>query len=318
MIRPMRLLTLAACLALPLAAAANPNGSTVTSGSATLSSSGSTLTVTTGSAGTIINWNSFSIGSGETTRFVQPSSASVTLNRVTGPGSSSILGTLQSNGQIFLTNPNGIVIGSGAQVDVAGFVASTLDISDADFLAGHYHFTGSTGSIVNNGSIIASDAYVALLAPSIQSSGSITTGPGGIALVASDAATLTVSGSALVNAVGGTGSGTIDVQGTLTSTGMIFIVTTNIGLGGGITGCPLGSGGCGVPLPPPPILVVTGNLPLQGTLTTTGSVSTGTTITAGSLTSTTTAGAVTLQGNPGNAPAVAGAALNLEKREVSF
>src|SRR4051794_30751192 len=135
MISPMRLALLIGAL-FPLAAGANPTGGTVTSGSATISSSGSTVTVNTGTGGTIINWNAFSIAAGETTRINQPSSASVTLNRVTGPSSSSINGSLQSNGQVFLTNPNGIVIGSSAQINVAGFVASTLDISDSDFLAG--------------------------------------------------------------------------------------------------------------------------------------------------------------------------------------
>src|SRR5690606_14902950 len=95
----------------------------------------------------IINWQSFSIGANEITRFIQQSQASAVLNRVTGGGGaidpSVILGALQSNGRVFLINPSGITFGAGAQIDVAGLVASTLDISNADFLANRLRFQGT-------------------------------------------------------------------------------------------------------------------------------------------------------------------------------
>jgi len=95
----------------------------------------------TNSPGAIINWNSFSISSGQTVRFDQLTAGSAVLNRVTGNSASNILGALQSNGRVFLLNPNGIVFGAGARVDTAGLLASTLNISDEDFLAGNYRFS---------------------------------------------------------------------------------------------------------------------------------------------------------------------------------
>ena len=83
----------------------------------------------------------------------RPKSISAVLNRVgAGQSASSILGSLQSNGRVFLINPNGIVFGAGSQVNVAGLVASTLNLSDADFLAGRMRFTDGLGKAVVNDS----------------------------------------------------------------------------------------------------------------------------------------------------------------------
>ena len=91
----------------------------------------------------IINWGSFSIGANEITRFLQQSASSAVLNRVAaGLSPSSILGALQSNGRVFLINPNGIVFGAGSQINVGGLVASTMNLSNEDFLAGRMRFTG--------------------------------------------------------------------------------------------------------------------------------------------------------------------------------
>ncbi len=100
----------------------------------------------TNSPGAIINWRAFSIGSNEITRFIQQSSASSVLNRVVGADPSVILGALQSNGRVFLINPNGILFGAGAQIDVAGLVASTLNLSNGDFAAGRLRFTNTPGA----------------------------------------------------------------------------------------------------------------------------------------------------------------------------
>ena len=176
-----------------IAAQANPTGPTVVHGSAQFAHpDASTLNVTT-SANTIVNWQGFSIGSGETTRFTQPSATSAVLNRVTGSNSSSILGQLLSNGRVFLVNPQGIVFGEGAMVDTAGLVASTLGITDADFLAGRYRFAGDadSGSITNRGLIEAGGDGVFLLAPNIENSGVIRTDGGDLVLAAGRTVTLT-------------------------------------------------------------------------------------------------------------------------------
>ncbi len=98
----------------------------------------------------IINWQTFSIGAGETTTFLQPSAASAVLNRVLGGETSIIDGTLTANGQVYLVNGNGIVVGPDGVVNANAFTASTRDITNADFLAGKLHFTGSNDAGVQN------------------------------------------------------------------------------------------------------------------------------------------------------------------------
>ena len=124
---------------------ANPQLPQVVHGQATFQQAGKALTVTN-SPGAIINWQQFNIDRGELTRFVQQNAASQVLNRVVGVDPSRILGTLQSNGRVFLVNPNGIVFGPGSQVDVAGLVASTLRLSNADFLNNRLRFTDTPGA----------------------------------------------------------------------------------------------------------------------------------------------------------------------------
>jgi len=176
-----------------VAAHANPTGPTVVQGSAQfLRPDAHTLNVTT-AAGTVVNWQGFSIGRGELTRFIQPSATDAVLNRVTGPDPSAILGRLQSNGRVFLINPHGIVFGRDTVVDTAGLVASTLGITDADFLAGRYRFEGGpdAGRVVNRGRIEAGAEGVFLLAPSIENSGVVRTDGGDLVLAAGRRATLT-------------------------------------------------------------------------------------------------------------------------------
>ena len=152
-------LSVAACFALSSThALANPTGASVVSGSASFAAAGNTLTVTN-SANAILNWQSFSIGLNEITRFNQPSAASAVLNRVIGSGGvipqSVIDGVLSSNGRVFLLNPSGVVIGASARIDVAGLVASSLNLSDQDFLSGRLRFTEVPGAGgVSNAGII--------------------------------------------------------------------------------------------------------------------------------------------------------------------
>jgi filamentous hemagglutinin family protein len=89
----------------------------------------------------IINWNTFNVRANESIRFNQPSASSVALNRVTGGlGPSEIMGTLTANGRVFVINRDGILFGPGSVVNTAGFLATTNDIKNADFMAGRYNF----------------------------------------------------------------------------------------------------------------------------------------------------------------------------------
>jgi len=168
-------------------AAANPHGPQIVNGSVSMHMPNAATLEITNSAGAIINWQAFSIGAGETTRFIQPSAASAVLNRVTGGDPSAILGSLLSNGQVFLINRNGILFGRHAVVDTAGLVASALDMDDADFIAGRLRFTGDpgAGTVRNEGYIKAgANGDVYLIAPGIENSGIIETDGGEIVLAA--------------------------------------------------------------------------------------------------------------------------------------
>lgn len=166
---------------------ANPTGPAVASGTATFAASGPTLTVTN-SPGAIINWQTFSVAVGELTRFNQVSAASGVLNRVTTQNPSTIMGALQSNGRVFLINPSGILFGAGSQVDVAGLVASSLHLTDADFLAGRLAFTGAPGAgpVVNNGAInaVGAGAPIFLVGPAVANGGVINSPAGEVILAA--------------------------------------------------------------------------------------------------------------------------------------
>jgi filamentous hemagglutinin family protein len=182
------------------AAFAGPTGGVVTAGSANITSGASNTTITQSTQNAAINWLSFNIGTGEAVRFVQPNSSSVTLNRVLGSDPSSILGTLSANGKVFLVNPNGVLFGQGASVNVGGLVASTLNVTDNDFMAGSYKFAGAgNGAVVNQGSINADGGYVALLGANVANNGVITAKLGSVALAAGNAMTLDVAGDGLLN-----------------------------------------------------------------------------------------------------------------------
>ena len=83
-----------------------------------------------------LNWQSFNIGANGKVVFNQPSSSSIALNRIFDTNPSSSFGTLTANGQIYLINANGFLFGAGANVNVVGLLASSLNLIDATFTAG--------------------------------------------------------------------------------------------------------------------------------------------------------------------------------------
>ncbi|HVY07784.1 MAG TPA: filamentous hemagglutinin N-terminal domain-containing protein, partial [Burkholderiales bacterium] len=171
-----------------------PTGGQVIAGQAAIRQTGTAaLNVTQASDRAAINWQTFDVGSAASVNFQQPSAQSVTLNRVLDANPSQIFGRLTANGQVFLTNPNGVYFAPGASVDVGGLVATTHDISDADFMSGKSTFSrnGATGSVTNLGQIKAAPGgYVALLAPEVRNEGVIVAQAGTVALAAGEAITL--------------------------------------------------------------------------------------------------------------------------------
>jgi filamentous hemagglutinin family protein len=195
----------ASLMILASVASANPNGATVAQGSANVTGQGtSNVTVYQATPKAVINWDSFSIGAGEATTFVQPNASAVTLNRVVGADPSAILGNLSANGTVVLVNRNGIVFGSTARVDVGGLVATTHDIADSAFMAdGALRFDQSgnpDASVVNKGIISVRNAgLAAFVAPHVVNDGVITANFGRVTLGSAKAFTLDLYGDDLIS-----------------------------------------------------------------------------------------------------------------------
>ncbi|WP_374513293.1 filamentous hemagglutinin N-terminal domain-containing protein, partial [Niveibacterium sp.] len=206
--RPLRLprrTVIANAIALALLgsnfAYALPTDPVVESGQAAVKSTApNALSVRQTSDKAIINWRSFGIGAGESVEFAQPSSSAVVLNRVLGMDPSQLLGELKANGRVFLINPNGIVFGRNARVDVGGLVASTLSLSSHDFLANRLRFTneGGAGAISNEGAINAGAGGIALIAPQISNQGALHADGASIGLVSGDTVLVDVEGDGLM------------------------------------------------------------------------------------------------------------------------
>lgn len=187
------LMTGGAVIAAPPVANQLPTGGVVSAGSAAITTSGNSMTVTQSSNRAAINWSGFDIGSAASVNFVQPSSQAIALNRVNSPNPSQIYGQLSSNGQVYLINPSGVFFAPGAQVNVGGIVATTHQMSDAAFMAGSTKFerNGSTGKVINEGTIQTSlNGYIAMLAPEVRNSGLLLAQSGTVALAAAETVTL--------------------------------------------------------------------------------------------------------------------------------
>ena len=151
-----------------------PTGGNVVAGSATITQSNLKVNINQTSQRAVVTWDQFNVGKDASVNFNQPNSSAVTLNRVTGGSESVIDGAVRANGQVILVNPNGVTFGKGAQVDAAGLVASTLDISNKNFMEGKSTYSGNAkGTVINQGTITAntSDGYIALLAPEVRNEG---------------------------------------------------------------------------------------------------------------------------------------------------
>jgi len=179
-----------------------PQGGAVVVGSglATIAQSGNLTTINQTTQSAIITWLSFSVKPKERVDFVQPNALSITLNRVTGTEQSLIEGVITATGRVFLVNSNGILFSKDSSVNAAGFLASTLNITNDNFNAGNYVFTADgskRGSVANKGSITARD-YVALLGRSVSNQGTITATKGTVALASGEKVTLNFNGDSLM------------------------------------------------------------------------------------------------------------------------
>ncbi|MDE1152509.1 MAG: MBG domain-containing protein [Micavibrio sp.] len=182
---------------------ANPTGGSVSSGNATIVTSGPTVTINQSTNRATIDWQTFNIATGETTTFNVPTAHSMTLNRIGGQDPSQIFGTLSSNGKIYLVNPNGFIFGKDSVVNVAGILATTADIKDKDFMKGRMNFNApgkADAAIVLNGTISAAEAGLAgFVAPTVINNGIISAKLGRVNLASGDTLTMDMYGDNLVN-----------------------------------------------------------------------------------------------------------------------
>ncbi|BBE85961.1 hypothetical protein CHBNII3_07320 [Haemophilus influenzae] len=155
-----------------------PQQDRVVVGEANVSTAGNTMTIKQTTPKTQIDWYSFDIGKDKEVKFEQPSTDAVAYNRVTGGNASQIQGKLTANGKVYLANPNGVIITKGAEINVAGLLATTKDLEkiseNGNSNGNSYQFTRKTkegkvltegqvvkeGQVINEGNITAQDFVV--------------------------------------------------------------------------------------------------------------------------------------------------------------
>ncbi|WP_156427734.1 filamentous hemagglutinin N-terminal domain-containing protein, partial [Thiohalocapsa sp. ML1] len=165
-------------LALGRGVYANPHGGEVVRGRASIATDPGRVTIEQHSGKAVINWNGFSIEGGEVTEFRQPGKESIALNRVVGPDSSRINGELRANGNVWLVNQNGVMVGPGGKVKAQGFLATTTDIDNDAFMDGRYNFdrpsSNPNAKVINQGRIsLGQRGLGALVAPHARNDGII-------------------------------------------------------------------------------------------------------------------------------------------------
>lgn len=176
---------------------AMPEGGVIRSGEGAVTQNGKEMTIRQDSGRLAMDWTDFNVGKDETVRFQQLGKDALALNRVTGNQQSLIDGSLLSNGHVLLVNPNGVVIGKNASIDVGGLVASTAHVKD-NFMKEFGNSTGSfnlggvsDGKIINEGTINAEGGLVVLHAAKVENSGTIKSNGGSVLMAAADTLTLT-------------------------------------------------------------------------------------------------------------------------------
>ncbi|WP_421852388.1 GLUG motif-containing protein [Marinomonas sp.] len=212
-----------------------PASASVAAGNVSIGSSENVTTVTQHSDKAIVNWDSFSVGKDATVNFLQPNSSSAILNRVTGSMTSTIAGSINANGQVFLINPNGIAITPSGTINVGGgFVGSTLDMTDQDFLTDNFRFLGdgASAAIRNEGVItVGRGGFAALIGGTIKNNGLIAAPLGKVGLGSGEQATLDFSGDGFLQIAmptehGAEGNGAlIEQQGTISADGGMVLIS---------------------------------------------------------------------------------------------
>jgi len=194
-------ITALCCLSLSASLQAAPQGGQVSAGSGSIQSSSHVTQITQNSQQLVIDWDSFNVGVNETVNFLQPNSSSSVLNQIFDQSPSQILGNINANGRVFLSNPNGLVFGVNSQVNVGSLFATTLSIGTNDFMESRYNFSAITegGTIINHGLLnAATGGSISLVADAVDNQGEIVAHYGHINLASGRTATVDFDGDGLM------------------------------------------------------------------------------------------------------------------------
>lgn len=213
-----------------------PSSGNVTAGAATITQNTPTsIEIQQGSNRAVIDWQSFDIGANELATFLQPGADSITLNRIANGLPTEILGQLKANGQIFIMNNNGVILGNNAQVDVGSLLATSSNLNNADFMNGAPLLSFTAGNnpnaqVINNGNITVADGgLIALVAPSVTNNGVLTARLGKVSLAAGEAFTLDLYGDQLVKLAvdGDLTESKVTQNGTINATAGVVALTAS-------------------------------------------------------------------------------------------
>ena len=209
------LVAVAALLSLtPSQARAAPQGGQVASGMATIGVSGgvsgTVTTVLQASDRAVLDWSSFDLAVGETARFIVPNSSSATLNRITGGGVSRISGTVESNGIVYFSNPNGLVFDASSRVSANGFFATSGGMDTDSFMTRRESSAVGSGGVTLNGVITA--PAILVRAGTVTVGGALSAGGGRIDIASTN---LTTIGQGAVISADGGSRGTAGTAGTV-------------------------------------------------------------------------------------------------------
>jgi filamentous hemagglutinin family protein len=149
------------------------DGGVVAAGAGTIKTQGGKTTISQSSDKMIVSWKNFNISQDQSVVVNQPGAKSALLNRVATADPTQIDGVLKANGRVFVVNPAGVVFGQNARVNVGSLVASTLDVTDQQFMDGgkqglngsrniNLFSRGGDGKVANNGQLTADESVILL------------------------------------------------------------------------------------------------------------------------------------------------------------
>lgn len=173
-----------------------PTGAQIAAGQVGIAAAGKQMTLDQASKAAIVNWQSFNVARDEALRIRQGGADAAMLARVVGNAGSEIFGRIQADGRLYLINQRGVIIGKDAVIDTAAFMATTRNISDADFLrGGTFTFSGdSMAGIENLGTVRAAEGNVMLFAHTVSNSGILQAPKGAVNLAAGNELLLAAPG----------------------------------------------------------------------------------------------------------------------------